>query len=102
MTIDLYSIYDKSDKVTAQKVEDEFMIISIEPNKNRLVEKLYSLNETGQKLWNHLNGELNLYQLIKTLSKEYNKDFHLQIQEDVMALMKILLKHKIVKEVNPK
>ena len=102
MTIDLNSIYDKSDKVTAGKVEDEFIIVSIETNKNGLVDELYALNETGQELWNHLNGKLNLNQLIQTISDQYNKDFHLQIQKDVIALMKELLIHKIVKKVNPK
>jgi ClpP class serine protease len=101
MTIDLNSIYKKSDKVTSRKIEDEFIIFSIETNKNGLIDELYSLNDTGQELWNHLNGKLNLYQLIKTISKQYDKDFHLQIKKDIIALMKELLIHKIVKKVNP-
>jgi DNA-binding PadR family transcriptional regulator len=102
MTIDLNSIYDKSDKVTARKVEDEFIIVSIETNKNGLVDELYTLNETGRELWDHLNGEFDLYQLIQAISNQYHKEFHLQIQKDVIALMKELLLHKIVKKVNPK
>jgi ClpP class serine protease len=101
MTIDLNSIYKKSDKVTSRKIEDEFIIFSIETNKNGLIDELYSLNDTGQELWNHLNGKLNLYKLIKTISKQYDKDFHLQIKKDIIALMKELLIHKIVKKVNP-
>ena len=96
MHIDPLAVYYKSDQVTAREIEDEFVIVSITASRNGLGDELYFLNETGRELWEHLNGEVNLSQLIESISSQYSGDSFEQIREDVFALIEDLLEHNII------
>lgn len=96
MTIHPESIYNKSDHVIAQEVEEEFILVSIDADNHRSSEELYFLNETGRELWEHLNGKRNVTQLIEAISRQYRKDFHEQIRKDIILLMEDMLAHNII------
>ncbi len=99
MFMDLLAIYDKSDRMTAKELEDEFIIVPINTTKAISSNELYFLNETGRELWQHLNGKTTLEQLIEKISKQYNSATHEQIREDVIALIQDLLRHQIIIQV---
>lgn len=96
MHIDPLAVYYKSEQVTAREIEDEFVIVSITANRNGLGDELYFLNETGRELWENLNGEVNLSQLIEIISSQYSRDYYEQIRKDVLALIVDLLEHNII------
>ena len=60
------------------------------------MEELYFLNETGRELWEHLNGKTNVNQLIQIISRQYRKNSHEQIRNDINELIKDLLARNII------
>lgn len=99
MNIDLYAVYDKSDNVAAREIENEFIIVALEPSSNLKPDALYLLNETGREIWEQMNGKTSLNQLIQMMNKRYNTASDDQIRNDVMALAKELLDHNMIKKV---
>lgn len=94
--IDPAIVFNKSDQVTARQIEDEFIIVSITPKNERRSDEVFFLNETGRELWENLNGESNINQLIDGITGQYETDCHEQIRRDVFDLIEDLLSHNII------
>lgn len=99
MKIDLNAVYGKSDNVAAREIENEFMIIPLTLNNDEQSDALYLLNETGREIWEHMNGKINLNQLIQMMNKRYNTAHDDIIQKDVLALTKEFLDHNMIKKI---
>lgn len=97
--MDPFSIYKKSEHSIAREVEDEFIIALIGPNGTENFGGLYFLNETGRELWEHMDGELTLNQMIEKISRQYSSGVHEQIRQDLCNLINKLLEYGIIKKV---
>jgi len=96
MGIDLESIYIPSDKVVARKIEDELIIVPIQNGFADLDDAMFSLNETGQAVWEKLGSSHNsVKSLCSGLADEFDADFE-EIQNDVMDLLDQLYQKKLI------
>jgi len=59
---------------------------------------LFTLNETGKTIWNSLDGQKNLKDIVEELSAEFEA-LEGEIEKDVIGLVEELLKRKMVVEV---
>lgn len=92
-------VYTPSEDVVTREVHGEFIIIPVTSCVGETEGEIFSLNETGQAIWNRLNGDATLKEIIQALMQEFNAPYA-QIETDVIGLTQELLKRKIIIEVN--
>lgn len=96
--VSLDNVYAKSNDVVARKVQGEFIIIPITAGIQNLEDAIYTLNETGESVWNKMDGKRNLRKVTKELSSDFTGS-HKDIKKDVIGLTQALLKRRILCEV---
>ena len=95
--IRLDAAYRPSDDVVAREIEGELIIIPITSGIGDLEDELYTLNETGKAVWKRLDGQKPLSDIIADLGSEFEATGG-EIGEDVLGLLRELLKRKIIVE----
>jgi len=97
MTIELEKTYKISGNVIARKIEGELVIIPIRSGIGDLEAEMYSLSKTGIAVWDKLDGERTLEELIRSLMNEYNAPYE-EIKSDVVELVESLFEKGLVFE----
>ncbi|MDA3917428.1 MAG: PqqD family protein [Deltaproteobacteria bacterium] len=99
MQIELNKIYIPSKKIVSRLIDDTLIIVPVETGTGSVDfdESLYSLEETGKKIWEKLNSHITIQQLCSDLANEYNASKE-TITKDVTDLMQDLLKKGLIVE----
>ena len=99
--ITLDAVYAASGNVVVRKIKDEIIIIPITDETGGTQNKPYFLNSTGKAVWRKLNGSRNLNEVIKALASEFKCPVK-EIEKDVIGLVDMLLKRKLLVEISVK
>ncbi len=99
MSISLDTIYIPSEDIIAREIEDEIIIVPLTAGIGDMEDELFSLNETAREIWNRLDGQHSLAEIIEELAREYEAPAEL-IEQDVCGLVAELLKRKMLRVVN--
>ncbi len=91
----LHEVFSPSEDVVVRKIEGETIIIPLVTGIGDLDDELYALNETGQAIWEKLDGKKNIQTIVDELSVEYGEPVE-KIQEDVVGIIKELVRRRIV------
>jgi hypothetical protein len=94
----LKAVYAPSKDVVARKVQGEFILIPITSGIGDLEEEIFTLNATGQSIWNKLDGKKNLQEVAESLASEF-KASSAEIAKDVLGFKDELLKRRMLVEV---
>jgi hypothetical protein len=70
-TLSLEMICAPSDDIVAREIEGEIVIVPLASGIGDTEDELYSLNETGQAIWKHLDGARTLSAVVDALAQEY-------------------------------
>ena len=97
--IELDVSYVPSEDIVAREIEGELIIVPLVSGIGNLDDELFTLNETGRAIWDRLDGQKSLRDIVKELSIDY-EDFGGQIEKDVIGLVGELLKRRIVVKVS--
>jgi hypothetical protein len=97
-TISLEDVYVPSDKVVARNIEGEIILVPIEDGVADFNDALYSLNETGRRMWEQFSSQTSLGMICARLAEEYNASME-TIQADVFKLIHRLSEMKLIKRV---
>lgn len=97
-TICLEDVYVPSEKVIARNIEGEIIIVPIEDGVADFNDALYSLNETGRRIWEQLGPETSLKMICDRLAEEYKASME-TIEKDVFNLIDTLSGMNIIKKV---
>jgi len=92
------AVYAVSDGVVARKIENEIILIPINIDIREKENDLFTLNPAAQVIWRRLKGKKSLKDIIADLSAEFNSPARV-IEKDVIALVKELLKRKLLVKV---
>lgn len=95
MPIDPNAVYRCSPDVVARTIEGELILIPIASGIGDAEDDIYTLNETGRVIWEHLDGNRTLRQIVTDLSGQYG-DSPAQIEADVIGLVGELVKRKML------
>ncbi len=95
MGINPESIYIPSSKVVTRKIEDEIIIVPIEDGFADLNDAMFSLNETGQAVWEKLDPNKSVENICSDLVDEFNEAYE-KIKKDVVALLDELYEKKLI------
>ena len=93
--VTLESIYAPSEDVVVRLIEGELIIVPLVSGIGDLEDELFTLNETGKAIWDQLDGEKPLQEVVKILSAEY-VDPAGEIETDVIGLVEELLRRGII------
>lgn len=98
MTALLTSTYKVSDNVVARKIAGELVIIPLASGIGDIEDDLFSLNQTGEAIWEYLNGDGSVQEIVVSLVDKYDAPAA-KIEEDVMGILTALLERGLVVEV---
>lgn len=90
-------VYMVSKDVVARDVQGEFIIIPISSNINmeNYEDAIFTLNNIGKAIWDRLDGQKNIRDIIKELSSDFEGTPE-KIENDVIGFIQELLKRNIV------
>lgn len=99
MPMQLDVVYMPSEDVVAREIEGELIIIPLAAGIGDMEDELYTLNETGQAIWQKLDGKASLRAVAAAMAKEYDAPVG-EIEQDVLGLVGELLKRRMLVEVS--
>lgn len=84
-----------SDDVVAREIDGEVIIVPLVAGIGDADDEIYTLNPTGQAIWQRLDGIRTLGQVTDDLNREFEAQRSV-IEQDVIGLMDELVKRRIV------
>ncbi|MBW1701970.1 MAG: PqqD family protein [Deltaproteobacteria bacterium] len=97
--ISLDNAYAVSEDVVAREIEGEIIIVPLVAGIGDMEDELYTLNETGKAVWERLDGQKVLREVVEDLSSQFEASAK-DIREDVTGFVAELVKRKILVEVS--
>jgi hypothetical protein len=92
----LNSILSHSKSVVTTKTGNEYVLVPI-ANNIADMNSMYTLNETGAFIWEHINGKNSVENIISDMTKEYDIDFS-TASDDVFSFINEMEKYLIISE----
>jgi len=93
--INLKSVIARSPSIVTRKTGNEFILVPVRDNIADM-DSVYTLNETGAFIWEHIDGKRNLEEIIRYLTEEYNVDIP-TASEDVFTFVNNLNEYLVIK-----
>jgi len=93
--VELHALYVPSEDIVAREIEGELIIVPLISGIGDIEDELFTLNETGRAIWDKLDGNARLKDVVEELSTDY-KDSGGEIEKDVIGLVGELLKRRMV------
>ena len=93
--INMDTVCAPSEDVVAREIEGEIIIVPLVAGIGDAEDELYTLNETGQAIWQQLDGEKSLGQIIQVLLKEYAVSSE-ELESDVLGFAQELTRRGIL------
>jgi hypothetical protein len=91
----LDDVYCPSPDVVARKIEGETIIIPLVAGIGDLEDELYTLNETGQAVWEKLDGKRSVRAISDELASEFSASEGV-IRKDVEGIIQELARRRII------
>ena len=88
--IKLNSIYKISDTIISKDIEGQCMIVPLISGVGNLDDEMFQLNATGSAVFEMIDGEKSLADIIAHLSKEYDAAYE-TLKKDVIYLVETLV-----------
>ena len=95
--VKLSAIYSHSADIVARVIEDELIIVPLVSGIGDMEDDLFTLNETGRAIWDRLDGQKNLKELVALLSEEFDSSPD-ELEDDVIGFVQALLERKMLVE----
>jgi hypothetical protein len=92
----LKSILSHSPSVVTRKTGNEYILVPITNNIADMT-SVYTLNETGAFIWELIDGEKNVEEIISALTSDYDTD-NITASKDVFSFIENMSKYLIIKE----
>ena len=92
---DLKSVPSHSPSIVTRKTGNEYVLVPI-ANNIADMNSVYTLNETGAFIWEHIDGKKNVEELIEAMVEEYEIDKE-TASSDVFSLLEDMGKYLIIK-----
>jgi len=91
----LKSILSRSESVVTRKTGDEYVIVPVS-NDIADMTSVYTLNETGAFIWEQIDGEKSISDIIMKVVNEYETD-NITAEADVISFIENMREYLIIK-----
>jgi hypothetical protein len=95
MSISAEDVYKPSDDVVAREIEGEIIIVPLVAGIGDMEDELFTLNETGKAIWDKLDGQRRLADVVAELSPEFAAEDG-AIERDVLGLVAELVERQML------
>ena len=95
--VTLDTIYTPSEDVVARKIEGEIIIVPLVAGMGDTDDELFTLNETGKAIWERLDGQRSLQDVVGELAAEFEAAED-EIETDVLGLVGELVSRRMLVE----
>lgn len=95
--VDLDAAYVPSEDVVAREIEGELIIVPLVAGIGDMEDELFTVNETGKAIWDRLDGQSSLKDVVEELCVEFEAPVE-EIANDVMGFVEELLKRRMLVE----
>ncbi|MCL4489652.1 MAG: PqqD family protein [Chloroflexi bacterium] len=95
----LDAVYAPSDDIVARMIGGELIIVPLAAGIGDMEDEIYTLNPTGQAIWERLDGHRRLKDVVGELAAEFEAGPG-EIERDVRGLVAELVKRGMLVEVN--
>jgi hypothetical protein len=92
----LKSIISHSPSIVSRKTGDEYVLVPI-ANNIADMNSVYTLNDTGAFIWEHINGINSVEEIINEVTREYEIDCK-TASDDVLSFIDNMDKYLIISE----
>jgi len=92
--MNLKSVPFHSPDIVTRKTGNEYVLVPI-ANNIADMNSVYTLNETGSFIWDHIDGKRNIEEIIRALTEEYDIN-HQSASEDVISLINNMSNYLII------
>jgi hypothetical protein len=92
----LKSILSHSKSIVTTKTGNEYVLVPV-ANNIADMNSVYTLNETGAFIWEHINGEKCVEDIINEMTKEYEVDYE-TASGDVFSFIDEMKNYLIIQE----
>ena len=93
---DLKSVPSKSPSIVTRKTGNEYVLVPV-ANNIADMNSVYTLNETGTFIWELIDGEKNVEDLIEAMISEYNIERETAMA-DVLSFIDNMSKYLIISD----
>ena len=93
----LDKVYSKSNSIVSRKIADEFILVPIRQNVGDL-ESIYTLNETGARIWELIDGKIKVKEIKEKIVEEFEVTPE-EAEKDLVEHLQQLEKIEGIKEV---
>ncbi|NLJ42332.1 MAG: PqqD family protein [Bacteroidales bacterium] len=93
---DLDSVFSHSPNIVTRKTGNEYVLVPI-ANNIADMNSVYTLNETGAFIWEHLDGKKSLREIVDSLTEEYDIDFD-SASKDMSEFIDNMTKYLIIRK----
>jgi len=90
-------IYMPSEDVVFREIEGELLIVPLVAGIGDMEDELFTLNEIGKIIWDRLDGQKNLGDIVAEISLEFEAPAK-EIEEDVTGFVHELVRRGILVE----
>jgi hypothetical protein len=92
----LKSILSHSPSIVTRKTGNEYVLVPV-TNNIADMHSVYTLNETGAFIWDHIDGIRSVEDIIASVTEEYEIDYE-NASEDVFSFIDDMSKYIIINE----
>jgi hypothetical protein len=96
MSISTQDVYKPSDDVVAREIEGEIIIVPLVAGIGDMEDELFTLNDTGKAIWDKLDGQRSLADVVAALEIEYEGAEDGAIERDVLGLVAELVERRML------
>lgn len=97
--VDTNAVYAPSGDIVPRLIEGELLIVPLSAGIGDLEDEIYTLNPTGRAIWERLDGQRQLKDVIEELSTQFEAEAG-EIERDVVGLVAELVKRRMLVELN--
>jgi len=96
-SVSIHAAYVPSEDIVARVIEGELIIVPLVAGIGDLEDDLSTLSETGRAIWDRLDGQRTLQDVVDELAAEYDADPK-RITRDVLGFVGELVRRGILVE----
>jgi len=96
MSISAEDVYKPSDDVVAREIEGEIIIVPLVAGIGDMEDELFTLNDTGKAIWDKLDGQRSLADVVAALAPEFDEAEDGAIERDVLGLVAELVERRML------
>jgi hypothetical protein len=90
-------IFSRSSDVVSREIDGALIIVPLTAGMGDMEDDLFSMNESGTRIWNLLDGKRTLQEIVDVLAQEYQAE-PTEIEQDVTGMVAELLKRRMLVE----